>query len=278
MLFNKAEKLVNIVAMKAALINHLSEFPTHEMSRDNIYEIADEFVQLSIEMPLAEHAGWAHGDADIYDIVNNVDEMRDCMDSIVDDLSDDDNKKFFARLDKTFGSASVSPVDELSDKNHEKTIQHFLAPIRKMHCYGHNAVEALDELDQDEQATFFTLLNKIAANMPCVSVCPPVEYIHLIQYALDRNMIIRISWNDENDTDYFSDYNEIIDHVEKHETCIIYIKNPKSKDRPCGDWFDLHPYDRDVIRTVVAHSVSDFTNQWGADYRSLLSESQKNDH
>lgn len=75
-------KIVNVKALKAALQNEFQPgcYDNAEMLSDAV----DEFVQINVEMLAAERAAQDHGQADIYEIIDNVDEFRDCVNDFLD--------------------------------------------------------------------------------------------------------------------------------------------------------------------------------------------------
>lgn len=77
-----SEKIVNIAALKIALGEYF-ECP-HAAKDENFKDKVDEFVQANIEMPAAEAAGLNHHEANIYEIIDNVDEFRDCVNEFID--------------------------------------------------------------------------------------------------------------------------------------------------------------------------------------------------
>ena len=200
----------------------------------------------------------------------------------IDDATEDNPE-----LPKDFVKEVILAEQEIKEgnftpyKSRSKTTQVFLSAIRKMHSYGYFAKEALNALNPVDQQTFLSLLNEIDNRMP-LTICEPIEYLHLINYALDKGMYIKVSWKGTgwsgDDTNFLNDYNKIIDNVEKHHECNIYV----AKHIPsvtgvspyvAMGWFTLSPYDRNVTTTVPSiNGASDFAEKWSTTYRALLNE------
>lgn len=77
-------KVVNIEALKERLC---LEFD-HTMCDDpsDFDELVDEFIVQNVEIPAAEQAGVGHLTANIYEIIDNVCELRDLQRDFVDQL------------------------------------------------------------------------------------------------------------------------------------------------------------------------------------------------
>lgn len=80
-------KIVSIEAVKQALHQ---EFSTCNFdSKEDASNAIDEFIQQKIEIPAAEQAGLEHTSADIYEIIDNVDDLRDLQNEFVNEVFHD---------------------------------------------------------------------------------------------------------------------------------------------------------------------------------------------
>jgi len=75
---------VNIKHLKNALVDECSNYS--DMS--SFSDFVDEWIQLNIEIPMAENAGLDKNTDSIYDYVDNVNELRDCQNDFVRDVLD----------------------------------------------------------------------------------------------------------------------------------------------------------------------------------------------
>jgi len=79
-----AGEKVNIKHLKNALEDECSNYS--DMS--SFSDFVDEWIQLNIEIPMAENAGLDKNTDSIYDYVDNVNELRDCQNDFVRDVLD----------------------------------------------------------------------------------------------------------------------------------------------------------------------------------------------
>ncbi len=75
-------EIVNIKHLKNALADECSNYS--DMS--SFSDFVDEWIQLNIEIPMAESAGLDKIKDSIYDYVDNVNELRDCQNDFVSEI------------------------------------------------------------------------------------------------------------------------------------------------------------------------------------------------
>ena len=75
-------KTVNIKHLKNALIDECSNYS----DMGSFSDFVDEWIQLNIEIPMAESAGLDKIKDSIYDYVDNVNELRDCQNDFVSEI------------------------------------------------------------------------------------------------------------------------------------------------------------------------------------------------
>ncbi len=75
-------EIVNIKHLKNALADECSNYS--DMS--SFSDFVDEWIQLNIEIPMAENAGLDKNADSIYDYVDNVNELRDCQNDFVSEI------------------------------------------------------------------------------------------------------------------------------------------------------------------------------------------------
>lgn len=75
-------KTVNIKHLKNALADECSNYS----DTSNFSDFVDEWIQLNIEIPMAESAGLDKNSDSIYDYVDNVNELRDCQNDFVSEI------------------------------------------------------------------------------------------------------------------------------------------------------------------------------------------------
>ena len=73
---------VNIKHLKNALADECSNYS----DTSNFSDFVDEWIQLNIEIPLAENIGLNKNSDSIYDYVDNVNELRDCQNDFVSEI------------------------------------------------------------------------------------------------------------------------------------------------------------------------------------------------
>ncbi len=79
-------KIVNIEALKQSLTEMCNNSIFED--KEHINDIVDKFVVQHVEIPAAKQAGLDHLSADIYDCIDNVDELRDTQRDFVDEITD----------------------------------------------------------------------------------------------------------------------------------------------------------------------------------------------
>ena len=75
-------KTVNIKHLKNALADECSNYS----DTSNFSDFVDEWIQLNIEIPMAESAGLDKIKDSVYDYVDNVNELRDCQNDFVSEI------------------------------------------------------------------------------------------------------------------------------------------------------------------------------------------------
>ena len=73
---------VNIKHLKNALADECSNYS----DTSNFSDFVDEWIQLNIEIPMAESAGLDKIKDSVYDYVDNVNELRDCQNDFVSEI------------------------------------------------------------------------------------------------------------------------------------------------------------------------------------------------
>ena len=72
---------VNIFHLQNALEDIFNNYPLESLN-----DAVDEWIQLNIEIPLAENIGLNKNSDSIYDYVDNVNELRDCQNDFVSEI------------------------------------------------------------------------------------------------------------------------------------------------------------------------------------------------
>ena len=75
-------KTVNIKHLKNALADECSNYS----DTSSFSDFVDEWIQLNIEIPMAENAGLDKIKDSIYDYIGNVDALRDCQNDVVSEI------------------------------------------------------------------------------------------------------------------------------------------------------------------------------------------------
>lgn len=73
---------VNTKHLKNALEDECSNYSDN----DSFSDFVDEWIQLNIEIPMAENAGLDKNTDSIYDYISNVDALRDCQNDFVSEI------------------------------------------------------------------------------------------------------------------------------------------------------------------------------------------------
>lgn len=77
-------KTVNVVLLVEQMKRHMLNYHTQDVT--DISDIVDEFIQQNIEIPASEAAGIDFVKADIYEIIDNVDELRDAQNDFIETM------------------------------------------------------------------------------------------------------------------------------------------------------------------------------------------------
>lgn len=132
-------KIVNVKALKLALIEELSEYSYQ--NRKYLKEIIDQFIVEHVEKPAFEEAGINYSSGDIEEVIENIHEFRDCGFDIVENIYDTHliNKKL------------IYVAEAILDPVIEEYLESNIESYKSVQQYAENGCDIYLSIDEAKQ-------------------------------------------------------------------------------------------------------------------------------